>query len=382
MLIPLSRPNINRDDKRAISNALNSQWLTGGPLADKFEQSLASYIGTKYAISVNSCTAALHLVLRALDIGKGDEVIVPTLTFAATANAAIFCEAKPVFADIDEMTFNISPDDIVRRITNRTKAIIVVHYAGQPCDMREINKIAEEHGLYVIEDCAHSLGASYDSVQTGALGVAGCFSFYPTKNITTLEGGMITTNDESIAKKVSLYRNHGMTKDAWNRSNMASWYYDVVDLGYNYRLNEVQSALGSSQLNRLDKMNNYRIGMFGRYSKALSKCDGIIIPTVADCRTHVAHLYVIRVIEKEFGISRNEVGSYLSSNGIGYGVHYTPLHQMSYYRNQLQLDCDSYPVANKVASEILSLPMFYKLKNSEVDIVIDAVRSLVSGRFR
>ena len=231
--IPFYVPWINREDKNAVYDALKSRWLTGGPQAANFEKKFADYIGTKHAVAVSSCTAALHLAMRVLNIKSGDEVIVPVLTFAATANAPIFCGAKPVFADIDEKTFNLSPKDMMEKITSKTKAVIPVHYGGQPCDMKEILEIAKDHNLYVVEDCAHSLGAEYDRAKTGALGEMGCFSFYPTKIITTLEGGMITTNNKKLAERIRILREHGMSRTALARESNITWYYDVVDLGYN-----------------------------------------------------------------------------------------------------------------------------------------------------
>lgn len=377
-MVPFFIPDITQQDREAVLEAINSRWLTGGPRVTKFEEQFASYVGVKYAVAVNSCTAALHLTMRALDVGPDDEVIVPTLTFAATANASLFCGAKPVFADIDEKTFNISPQDVLRRITARTKAIIVVHYGGQPCDMNEIMQIAEEHKLAVIEDCAHSLGASYFSKQTGSIGTAGCFSFYPTKNITTLEGGMVTTNDKDLAHRISIMRSHAMTRGAWERSDSLTWYYDVVDLGYNYRLNEVQAALGMSQLSRVDEMNNQRIERAHYYTQRLKKVKGLILPFESENRTHVYHLYVVRVVKRKFGMSRDQLFRELSEKGIGLSVHYTPLHLLSYYKKKLNCKLGDYPIAEQISKEILSLPLFPGLIHEQIDFVVrqleDSVR--------
>lgn len=369
-VVPFSVPDISEQDKKDVIEALSSRWLTGGPRVEKFEKQFASYVGVKYAVAVNSCTAALHLTMRALDVGPDDEVIVPTLTFAATANVSLFCGAKPVFADIDEKTFNISPQDVLRRITARTKAIIVVHYGGQPCDMNEIMQIAENHKLAVIEDCAHSLGASYFSRQTGGIGTAGCFSFYPTKNITTLEGGMVTSNDKNLAHRVSIMRSHAMTRGARERSDSLTWYYDVVDLGYNYRLNEVQAALGMSQLSRVDEMNNRRIERAHYYTQRLKKVKGLILPFESENRTHVYHLYVVRVVRKKFGMNRDQLFRELSEKGIGLSVHYTPLHLLSYYKEKLDCKAGDYPIAERISKEILSLPLFPGLIHAQMDFVV------------
>lgn len=372
-VIPFFVPTVTREDRKKVDEALRSRWLSGGTRAPEFEKLFARYVGTKFAVSVNSCTAAMHLVLRALGIGEGDEVIVPVMTFAATANAPLFCGATPVFADIDENTYNISPKDILKRITKRTKAIMAVHYAGQPCDMQEIMQIARDHKLFMIEDCAHSLGATYLGKQTGSMGDAGCFSFYPTKNITTAEGGMITTDDEDLARKISSLRNHGMTSEARERSESAKWYYDIVDLGYNYRLNEISAALGISQLSRVDKMRQQRLEKACYYTEKLKCIKGIITPFEASDRTHAYHLYVIRVIKEEFGVSRDELFQKLSERGIGLSVHYTPLHLLSYYKEKLGHNQGDYPVAERVYKEILSLPLFPSLKLSQIDYVVEQI---------
>lgn len=369
MEVPFFIPWITKEDRKAVLEALESRWLTGGPRAIEFEKLFADYVGVKYAVSVSSCTAALHLAMRALNIGPGDEVIVPVFTFAATANAPLFCGAKPVFADIDEKTFNISLTDIINKITNKTKAIIVVHYAGQPCDMKEITDVAEDHKLLVVEDCAHALGAEYMKQKTGSLGVIGCFSFYPTKIITTLEGGMVTTNDANIARKIRLLREHGMTKVALEREKEATWFYDVEDLGYNYRLNEVQAALGVSQLKRIEDINRRRIEAANYYTEKLKETVGIIPPYEKGDRIHVYHLYVIRVIKEKFGMNRDELFKKLSRKGIGLSVHYTPLHLLTFYRKTLHHKVEEFPVADQVHKEALSLPLFPTLTKSQIDYV-------------
>ncbi len=374
--IPFSIPDISEDDKKAVLSALESRWLTGGPKAKDFEHLFASYIGVKYAISVNSCTAALHLALKAFDIKPGDEVIVPDLTFAATANCALFCGARPVFADVDPKTFNLSAEDLQKKITAKTKAVIPVHYGGQSCDMDAIMEIAQDYHLHVVEDCAHSAGASFKNQKTGTFGT-GCFSFYPTKNMTTFEGGMITTDDEAIAKKCQLCRSHCMTKNAFDREKL-SWYYDVVDLGYNYRLNDVQSALGISQLKRLDQMNEGKQQNARYLTSKLSKISGIITPHEANNRNHIYHLYVIRVVKDVFGISRDELFRKLSLKGIGLSVHYTPLHLLSFYKNMFGYKKGDFPVAEALYDEILSLPMYHQLTTEQMDYVAQQIKESIS----
>jgi dTDP-4-amino-4,6-dideoxygalactose transaminase len=318
--------------------------------------------------------------MRVLNIKPGDEVIVPVLTFAATANAPIFCGARPVFADIDERTFNISPKDILERITSKTKAIIPVHYGGQACDMKEILEIAEDHKISVVEDCAHSLGADYRGEKTGKLGVIGCFSFYPTKIITTLEGGMITTNDEHIAEKLMILREHGMTRSAAKRELEGKWYYDIVDLGYNYRLNELQAALGISQLERVKEGIERRIRLANYYTAKLNSMNlqGIIPPYKAPNRTHIFHLYVIKVQEDIAGITRDELFKRLTEAGVGLSVHYTPLHMFTFYKRFLKKKSERFPVAERVYKQILSLPLFPTLTKKKIDFVTKKIQEILS----
>ncbi|MFX1535212.1 MAG: DegT/DnrJ/EryC1/StrS family aminotransferase [Promethearchaeota archaeon] len=366
--IPFYIPWITTQDKKAVSRALKSRWLTGGPLAAQFEKQFANYVGIKHAVSVNSCTAALHLAMRVLKIKSGDEVIVPDITFAATANAPLFVGATPIFADIDEKTFNISPKDLLNKITPKTKAVIPVHYAGQPCDMKELMEIAEDYKIHIVEDCAHSLGAEYKGEKTGSFGVFGCFSFYPTKIITTLEGGMITTNDENFAKKLRVLREHGMSKTALDRELGSELYYDVVDLGYNYRLTEVQSALGISQLKRVEEGIRRRIEAANYYEELL-KLDGMVLPYKAFDRSHVFHLYVIKVEKERFGVTRDELFEKLSDNGVGVSLHYTPLHQLSFYKKFLLTKMNKFPVAERVYNQILSLPLYPTITKKDIDFV-------------
>lgn len=376
-IIPFYVPWITREDKKAVSEALNSRWLTGGPKVAYFEEAFAKYVGVKYAVAVSSCTAALHLAMRVLNIGPGDEVIVPSFTFAATANAPLFCGAKPVFADIDEKTFNISPNDILEKITTRTKAIIPVHYGGQPCDMKEILEIAEDQKLFIVEDCAHSLGAAYKGEKTGSFGVMGCFSFYPTKIITTIEGGMISTDDEKLASKLRILREHGMSKTALAREVSATWYYDVEDLGYNYRLNEVQAALGISQLKRVDKGIRRRIRLARYYTEKLNHMThGIITPYQAPDRTHIFHLYVIRVKENIARINRDMLFNKLRENGVETSVHYTPLHLMSFYKKMLKTRPGTLPITESVCKEVLSLPLYPTMTRNDVDFIIETIGNM------
>jgi perosamine synthetase len=379
--IPFHVPWVTAEERRAVSSALRHRWLTGGPQVRDFETTFAQYVGAEHAIAVNSCTAALHLAMRALNIGTGDEVIVPDLTFASTANAPIFCGARPVFADIDEKTFNISTADLQNKISSRTKAVIPVHYGGQPCDMKEILEIAEDNKLSVVEDCAHSLGAEYDGTKTGNLGVIGCFSFYPTKIITTMEGGMVTTSDRELAKKIRLLREHGMNRTAIDREATTTWHYDIVDLGYNYRLTEPQAAMGLAQMTKIEEGIKRRVAISKYYTTKFRRASvkGIIPPYVAKNRTHIFHLYTLRVQKEKSGISRNDLFNSLSKAGIQSSVLYTPLHLMSYYKRFLKKDQLAFPVAQKVYDEILSLPIYPTMTKKEKKAVAARVlESLLS----
>lgn len=372
--IPFYVPWVTAEDKRAVLKALSSRWLTGGPIAVQFEEAFAKYIGVEYAVSVNSCTAALHLAMRALNIKPGDEVIVPVFTFAATANAPLFCGAKPVFADIDKKTFNISPEDTLERITGKTRVIIPVHYGGQACDMKAIKEIAEDHKLGIVEDCAHSLGAEYEGEKTGRFGI-GCFSFYPTKIITTLEGGMLTTNDRDVAKKLKILREHGMTRSAIQRELAAKWQYDIVELGYNYRLSEAQAALGLSQLIRVEEGIKKRIELANYYTEKLSSqvSHEIVPPYIALNRRHIFHLYAIKVAE-DAGITRDELFAMLTKEGIGLSVHYTPLHYFSFYKKFLKKKTKGFPNAENIYKQILSLPLFPTLSRKKIDFIVQKIR--------
>ncbi len=371
-------PWITEEDKNSVVEALDSRWLTGGPRAREFEKLFADSVGVERAISVNSGTSALHLAMRTLNLKAGDEVIVPVFTFAATANVVLYCGAKPIFADIDPKTFNISEEGLLDKITKRTKAIIAVHYAGQPVDMKEIMDIAEDYKLYVIEDCAHSLGASYRESKTGSLGTIGCFSFYPTKIITTLEGGMLTTNEEWIARKAKLLREHGITRSAMEREKRSDWHYDITDLGYSYTLNEVQAALGISQLKRVTDGIEMRVKAASYYTRKLSAIEGIVTPYEAENRTHIYHLYVVKALEEECGVSRDELFKKLSNKGIGLSVHFIPLHLLTLYKKMLGCTAvGSFPVAEEVYKEVMSLPLFPTISGDQIDYVTNSIQEVI-----
>ena len=313
---PAYEPWISKEDEKIINKTLKQSMLTLGPQLEKFESDFCRYSKAKYAIAVSNCTAALHLSLMALGLKENDEVIIPDLTFVADANAVLACNAKPVVADINKENFFLSISSVKKNITKKTKAIIPVHIYGQVCNIDEILDLAKDNNLKVVEDCAHAVGTFHKSKHVGTLGSTGCFSFYPTKNITTAEGGMVTTNSKEIAEKVRQLRSHGMTKSLKSRySSEYPWVFDIVEPGYNYRLDEIRSALGVTQLKRIKKINQLRKKASLYYHKNLQNIPGIILPDMVDDQSHSYHLYTIRVT-KPYKLSRNKLYKKLKDNGV------------------------------------------------------------------
>ena len=372
MNVPYFEPWITTQDKKSVMESLNSRWLTNGPFLQKFEKIVSTFLKTKFTIGTSSATTSLHLSLRALGIKPGDEVIVPTNTFAATENAVLYCGATPILTDVDLDTFNISVADIKKKITRKTKAIIPVHYGGQSCDMKEINNIAKKFNLKVVEDCAHALGATYKNKKCGSFGVCGCFSFYPTKIITTGEGGMVSTSNNSIAKKINLLRSQGMSTSAKSRESTGSWKYDVVDVGYNYRIDEMRCALGFSQMQRIDQINKLRIRVAKKYDKALSKIQGLILPINKKDRNHIYHLYSIR-ITSDYHLTRDELFAKLHKLGVGCSVQYIPLHQMSYNKKIIQKN-HKFPNADLIKNQVLCIPIYPKITDKQIQKVISILK--------
>ena len=339
-----------------------------------FEQKFRDYVQTKYAIGVSSATHALHLSVKSLGIKPGDEVIVPTFTFAASANAVIYCGAKPILVDVDSDTFNILTTEIEKNITKKTKAIIVVHYGGQACDMNKIISLAKKHSLQIIEDCAHSLGSMYKSKFCGSIGSTGCFSFYPTKIITTGEGGMVVTNNKKIASKISLLKSQGMNISALDRESSRKWKYDIIDVGYNYRLDEIRASLGFSQLKRINQINKMRIKIAEKYDEKLKKIKGIIIPYKKNDRNHIYHLYTIK-IEKDYSLTRDELFDKMSLKGIGTTVQYYPLHLMSYMKNYSGKSKSQFLNSSILKDKVLCLPIFPTMTDKQHEFVVKTIKS-------
>lgn len=368
MKIPYFAPWISKNDKSFVMQSLNQRWLTNGPFLHKFEDKFHSFIKCNHAVGVGSATHALHLATRSLGIGPGDEVIVPTFTFAATANAVSYCGAEPVLADVDPGTFNIQPQEIKQKITRKTKAVIVVHYGGQSCDMSEIMNLSKKHSLHVIEDCAHALGSTYKNKKCGSIGTVGCFSFYPTKIITTGEGGMVSTNNASLFRKIKVLKSQGMDITPSEREVKATWKYDIVELGYNYRLDEMRAALGLSQISRVNKINDMRIKIAKKYDKLITKIKGLIIPETRDDRNHIYHLYTIKVT-KDYHMSRDELFLKLHKMGIGTSVQYYPLHLMSYMQKRYLRKKKQFGVANTLKDQVLCLPIYPQMTTKQIEYV-------------
>ena len=371
---PAYEPWISDEDKKIVKKTLTQSMLTLGPQLEKFENDFCKYSKAKYAVAVSNCTAALHLSLMALGIKKDDEVIIPDLTFVADANAILACNAKPVIVDINKENFFLSISNIKKNITKKTKAIIPVHIYGQVCNIEEILDVAKDNNLKVIEDCAHAVGTFHKSKHVGTLGNTGCFSFYPTKNITTAEGGMVITNSEKIAKKVRQLRNHGMTKSLKSRySSEYPWIFDIKQPGYNYRLDEIRAALGITQLKRIKKINELRKKASSYYNKNLQNIPGIILPDMVNDKTHSYHLYTIRVT-KPYKLSRNQLFKKLKDGGIRTTVYWMPIHKYTAYRKFVKTS--NTLNTTKIYDEILALPLFPNISKKHQDAVIKVIKSV------
>ncbi len=372
--IPYGRQQIDEEDIREVVRVLLSDYLTTGPKIQEFEEAVAQYTGARYAVAVSSGTAALHIACLAAGIGEGDEIITTPITFAASANCALYCGGRPVFADICPDTYNIDPADIQRKITSRTKALIPVHYTGQPCQMDEIHGIAREHGLVVIEDGAHALGARYRGQRIGGLSDMTCFSFHPVKHITTAEGGMVLTNDEKLYERLRLYRSHGITREEkLLQEDQGPWYYEQLDLGYNYRISDVQCALGISQLKKLPHFLQRRREIARVYDQAFEGQQDIITPYQREECENSYHLYVIQVPAQK----RRDIFQKLREDGIGVNVHYIPVYHHPYYQ-QIGYDGVSCPQAEQLYRGLISLPIHPGLSREEQEYVIECVKRHVS----
>lgn len=376
MTIPYGRQCIEEDDIQAVVDVLRSDYLTTGPKVEEFEHIVAEYVGAKYAVAIANGTAALHAACYAAGIGPGDEVITTPITFAASANCVLYCGGTVVFADINPKTYNIDVEDIKRKITDRTKAIIAVHYTGQPCDMDGIHALARKHNLLVIEDAAHALGADYKGKRIGSISDMTTFSFHPVKHITTGEGGMITTNSKELYKRLKLFRTHGITRDpGFMQKNEGDWYYEQCNLGYNYRITDIQCALGISQMGKLDRFIERRRALAQKYNKAFHDYKYIICPYQEDGCNNSWHLYVVQVPNHD----RRAVFDKLRAEGIGVNVHYIPVYKFPYYQEHGYSDvkCEN---AEKIYENLISLPLYPALTDIEQEKVIASVIQILEGK--
>jgi perosamine synthetase len=378
-VIPYGRQSIDDDDIRAVVDVLKSDWLTNGPNVEAFEKAVAEYVGVKYAVAFSNGTAALHGITNALGVTGGDEVITTPMTFAASANCIIYQGGTPVFADINPDTLLIEPVSVAAKITNKTKAVIAVDYAGQPCDYAALREICTARGIALIADGCHALGASWHGTKVGAVADMTAFSFHPVKHITTGEGGMVCTDNQAYAASLKLFRNHGITTDFRQRQELGGWFYEMEELGYNYRITDIQCALGKSQLKKLDGWIARRNELADKYDKAFSGVSGIEPVAQAKDITNAYHLYVIRSEAEKTGVSREAMFAFLRSAGIGVNVHYIPVHLHPYYRRTYGYGKGLCPVAEAEYEKIISIPMFPALTDSDQDYVIQKIMESVNA---
>ncbi len=374
--LPYGRQLVEDDDIQAVVDVLRSDWLTTGPKVAEFEEAFAAQAGASHAVSFSSGTAALHAAAFAAGLKPGDEAITTPLTFAATANCVLYQGATPVFADIRGDTLNIDPEQVVRRISPATRAILPVDYAGHPADLDRIFEVAHKQGLFVIEDACHALGAEYCGKRVGSLADMTVFSFHPVKHVTTGEGGMVTTNNPAFAETLYRFRNHGISNDARQRQSAGQWHYEMVLLGFNYRLPDISCALGIQQLKRLDANLARRREIAARYTAAFRELPGIVPPAVQAQANPAWHLYPIRLDLEKLTADRAQIFRALRAENIGVNVHYIPVHLHPYYRERFGYRGGESPVAEDAYSRLISLPMFHGMTDQDADDVIHAVRKI------
>ncbi len=349
-MIPYGKQYIDEDDIQAVVEVLRSDWLTTGPKVAEFEEAFARHIGVKYAVAVSSGTAALHAAMYAIGIGLGDEVIVPPITFAASANCVVYQNGTPVFSDVESNSLLLDPEKVELKITSKTKAIIAVDYAGQPCDYDSLRKIADQNNLVLVADACHALGAEYKGRKAGSLADLNIFSFHPVKHITTGEGGMITTNNADYANRMRIFRNHGITSDHHQREKNGSWFYEMTDLGYNYRMTDFQCALGISQMQKIPRFLERRRTIAKYYDKSFASMSEITPLAVDQNVRHAYHLYVIKVDFTKIGIDRVTIFKKLRDNGIAINVHYIPVHLHPFYNKEYNTRLGLCPVQKPLMS--------------------------------
>jgi len=384
--LPFARPSITEREKQAVLDVLDSGWITTGPRTRAFEERFAATVGTRHAIALNSATAALHLALEALGVGPDDEVIVPTWTFAASAEVVAYRGARPILVDVDPRTLNAAPEAMLAAVTPRTRAVVAVHLAGLPVEIERLVELLEPRGVAVVEDAAHAFPSRVGGPEgrcAGTFGRAGAFSFYATKTITTGEGGMLVTDDATIADRARLMSLHGITRDAWNRySASGSWYYEIEDAGFKYNMTDIAAALGLVQLDRAEELLAARRSIAGAYSEAFAAsaaADLLELPEDAADGSHAWHLYIVRLALDRLGLDRDAVVAALRDEGIGVSVHFIPLHLHPYYRRRWATRPEDYPVATREYKRVISLPIWPGMTADEIQRVVVSLVSILDG---
>jgi len=381
-LLPYGRQSLDQQDIQAVVEVLRSDWLTTGPKVAEFEERFAEWVGAKHAVSFSSGTAALHGAAFTAGLGPRDEAITTPLTFCATANCVVYQGATPVFADVSADTLNLDPARVSEKITKQTKAVIAVDYAGQPSDLDELRAKAQRHRLIFIEDACHALGAEYRGKRVGSLADMTIFSFHPVKHLTTGEGGMVTTQDAKLAETLRRFRNHGISSEARQRQQSGQWFYEMVLLGFNYRLTDVACALGLNQLDRLESNLARRREIAARYTKAFREIPAVIAPDVRDELNPAWHLYPIRLKRELLSVDRGEIFRALRAENLGVNVHYIPVHQHPYYRDHYGYRGGEFPIAEAAYESLISLPMFHGMTDQDAEDVIHAVHKVTANYAR
>ncbi len=376
-LLPYGRQSLDDADIQAVVDVLKSDWLTTGPKIGEFEERFAAWVGAKHAVSFSSGTAALHGAAFAARLGPGDEAITTPMTFCATSNCVLYQGATPVFADVSPDTLNLDPAEVEKKITCKTQAIFAVDYAGHPAALEELASLAHKNGALLIEDASHALGADYHGKRVGGIADMTVFSFHPVKHLTTGEGGMVTTNDSALAETLRRFRNHGISSEARQRQEAGQWFYEMVLLGFNYRLTDIACALGLSQLEKLDANLARRREIAAEYAVAFGELTGITVPAVLEGINPAWHLYPIRLNLEKLSANRAEIFRALRAENMGVNVHYVPVHQHPYYRERFK-STESYPIAEDAYERLISLPMFHSMTVQDVEDVIYAVRKVTA----
>ena len=378
-LLPYGRQSLDDADIAAVVKVLKSDWLTTGPKVGEFEERFAEFVGARHAVSFSSGTGALHGASFAAGLGPGDEAITTPMTFCATANCILYQGATPVFADVSADTLNLDPAKVAGKISPRTKAIIAVDYAGHPAELSDLQQLAKSHGAVLIEDACHALGAEYRGKRVGGIADMTVFSFHPVKHLTTGEGGMVTTNDAGFAETLRRFRNHGISSEARQRQESGQWFYEMVLLGFNYRLTDIACALGLSQMDKLEANLARRREIAAEYTAAFRDWPAIVVPTARDGVVPAWHLYPIQLRLERLAAGRSEVFRALRAENIGVNVHYIPVHRHPYYRDRLANPPGNYPVAEGAYERLISLPMFHSMAAQDIEDVIHAVVKVIGN---